>query len=98
MSILGQADVDNQIFGLFPEYKYPILKLVCKSWYHRIRHHTPSDDTEECMNGCAWNGELHLIQWMRENGAPWTKGICSEAAYGGHLDILKWLRENGCPW
>src|SRR5689334_10072092 len=96
MSIVGHKDVDNKIFDLVPKYKYSLLKLVCKSWYDRFRELDSSPF--DCISGCAENGELHLIQWLRENRCPWSKDTCDSAAKGGHLEVFKWAIGNGCEW
>jgi hypothetical protein len=46
----------------------------------------------------AKSGSLHMLQWLRENGYPWTAEVCSYAAQEGHLAVLKWARKNGCEW
>src|SRR5207302_593118 len=50
---------------------------------------------------CAWaasNGNLKMLQWLREKGCPWDASTCSYAAQGGHLEVLQWARDQGCPW
>ena len=44
------------------------------------------------------DGQLHILQWAKEKGYPWTSACCANAARRGHLDVLKWLKEQGCPW
>lgn len=46
----------------------------------------------------AWNGNLSVLKWARENGCQWNSYICASAAHNGHLEVLKWGRENGCDW
>ena len=38
-----------------------------------------------------------MVQWAREDDAPWGEETYNEAALGGHLE-LKWAREHDCPW
>ena len=50
---------------------------------------------------CIWvarGGHLETLQWLRSQGCPWDKYMCSVAAAYGHLKCLQWARENGCPW
>jgi hypothetical protein len=55
------------------------------------------------MINAADSGQLHILQWMREQQPPcpwddhWT---CTNAASSGYLHILQWLREQQppCPW
>ena len=41
---------------------------------------------------------MEILQWARDNGAPWDEDVCAYAAYHGHLEILQWARRNGAPW
>ncbi len=59
----------------------------------------------------AWaasRGHLHVIGWLRENGAGWDNLLGANAAENGHLHVIRWLasqsispggwlRENGAP-
>ena len=49
------------------------------------------------MRSAAEGGYLEVIQWAREDHAPWGEETCNKAALGGHLE-LKWAREHDCPW
>lgn len=42
-------------------------------------------------------GQLHVLVWLRANGAPWDAGVCAAAAAGGHLHVLRWLRSQSPP-
>lgn len=53
---------------------------------------------DELCGTAAWNGDLPMLKWARENDHPWTQGTCYFAAESGHLEVLKWARENSCPW
>ena len=48
--------------------------------------------------GAAFNGDLEVLKWARENGYNWDSWTCCSAAQNGHLEVLKWARENGCDW
>src|SRR6201996_5510443 len=48
--------------------------------------------------GAAFNGDLEVLKWARENGCDWNSNTCTWAAENGHLEVLKWARENGCDW
>jgi len=54
--------------------------------------------TGSLCNKAAKGGHLAVLQWLRENGAPWDERTCSCAAKCGHLATLQWLRANGAPW
>lgn len=45
----------------------------------------------------AGGGQVHVLEWLRERGAPWGE-TCTQAAENGQLDALKWARERGAPW
>ena len=52
-------------------------------------------------NACfkaALGGNLEVLEWLHDAGAPWDVHTCAIAAYGGHLEALQWLRAHGCPW
>ncbi len=34
-------------------------------------------------------GHLEVLQWVRDNGAPWNERTCANAARRGHLEILQ---------
>ena len=46
----------------------------------------------------ARGGQLHVLQWLRAQGCPWSTDTFSSAARRGHLEILQWLRAAGCDW
>jgi len=46
----------------------------------------------------AGGGHLAMLQWARENGAPWDERVCAYAARRGHLAMLQWARAIGAPW
>ncbi|CAB1118346.1 unnamed protein product [Ectocarpus sp. CCAP 1310/34] len=58
-------------------------------------------DSESC-SWAACRGDLHMLEWLRENDYPWDLagegGPCAGAARGGHLELIKWTRSKGCPW
>lgn len=40
----------------------------------------------------AAKGRLDLLQWLREEGAPWELHKCvAEAVRGAHKPLLEWL-------
>jgi hypothetical protein len=50
---------------------------------------------ESCM-WAASEGHLHVLQWLREDGATWDSCvICAEECGNNH--VVEWARENGCP-
>jgi hypothetical protein len=42
-------------------------------------------------------GQLHMLQWLREQGCPLYDDTSLYATKYGHLHVLQWLHENGCP-
>jgi len=46
----------------------------------------------------ARNGQLHVLEWLKEIGCRWDVYTSAKAAVNGHLQTLKWLREQGCTW
>ena len=50
------------------------------------------------LEDVALNGNLEVVQYLRQLGIPWNMMICSNAAKNGHLTLLKWCRANQCPW
>ena len=55
-------------------------------------------DGRNAVHWAAAAGHLHVLEWARKNGCPWSEHTCRLAAEGGHLDVLQWARANGCPW
>ena len=54
---------------------------------------------ETTMEYAARNGDLDMVQWLRNvTNCPWDASTCACAARGGHLHVLKWVRQNGCEW
>jgi hypothetical protein len=45
----------------------------------------------------AWEGHLHVLKWLREDGATWDSRVISCAEEGGYNYVVEWARENGCP-
>lgn len=46
----------------------------------------------------AATGQLALLKWLREHGAPWDERTCYEAVSEGHLDVLVWAVANKAPF
>jgi hypothetical protein len=43
----------------------------------------------------ALNGNIEMLQWLREIGFPWDKGLCyTLAKRRGHKEVLQWLLYN----
>jgi hypothetical protein len=51
---------------------------------------------ELCM-WAAFNGHLHVLQWLLEDGATWDGCVISCAEEHGYNYVVEWARENGCP-
>ena len=56
--------------------------------------------SEEAVEEAAKGGHLEVVQWLRQNGCPWSIWACTFSARGGHLEVLKWARDQDppCPW
>lgn len=64
------------------------------AWYRdRLRYPLTTDLTD----AAARDGNLTMLQWLRENQCPWDVNTCAEAARGGHLAVMQWAAANGCP-
>jgi hypothetical protein len=50
---------------------------------------------ESCMIA-AWEGCLHVLQWLQKDGATWDSHVISCAEEGGYDYVVEWARENGC--
>ena len=46
----------------------------------------------------AGAGQLHIVQWLREQNIPCDSGTCTAAADSGHLEILQWCHTHGVEW
>lgn len=62
------------------------------------KEHNAGWNKQLCMTA-AFQGDLPLLQWLRENGCPWDEGIIHSAQEGDHDEIVvhQWAIENGCP-
>jgi hypothetical protein len=40
---------------------------------------------------------LHVLQWLREDGATWDSRVITCAEEHGYDYVIEWARENGCP-
>ncbi|WZN62003.1 ANK_REP_REGION domain-containing protein [Chloropicon roscoffensis] len=56
--------------------------------------------SEHAVEEAAKGGHLGVVQWLRQNGCPWSSMTSLRAAQGGHFDVLKWVRSQDppCPW
>ena len=62
--------------------------------------HQRGDLDDDFNSLCTWaaeEGQLEILKWLRENGAPWNEYTCAWAAHDGDLEMLQWARANGCP-
>jgi hypothetical protein len=53
---------------------------------------------KEYFSECAENGELELLKWGAENGAPLESDLWWVASNHGHVEILEWLYDAGVDW
>ena len=49
--------------------------------------HTPS----QIFEGAAWEGDIEVLKWLRENGLTWNERALDYAATAGNLEALKWF-------
>lgn len=54
--------------------------------------------TAKICSDIAYEGNLALLQWVRQQGCPWDEETCYLAARMGRLNVLQWARKKGCPW
>ena len=51
------------------------------------------DDLDDIFNSlcmcAAEEGQLEILKWLRENGAPWNEYTCAWAAHDGDLEMLQ---------
>ena len=45
----------------------------------------------------ASDGNLHLLQWIKENGCSFDRFVSGYAAESGNLETLQWLKDINCP-
>ena len=76
---------------------WPVLPFVCRRWGGAMTELGGTGEVKDYADQLAQKGLLRLLQWARQNGAPWN-ATCAKAAGGGHLEVLQWARQNGCPW
>lgn len=41
----------------------------------------------------AFNGHIHMLEYLRKKNYEWGWRTCNNAAYGDQLEVLKWLRD-----
>ena len=64
-----------------------------------IHHHkTWEEYPTSALLRAALRGHLEIMQWLREQGYPWSDGICMLLAKRGHIEAIKYARAHGCPW
>jgi hypothetical protein len=44
----------------------------------------------------AAHGQLECLQYLHQNGCPWTAYTCYSAAIKDNIDCLKYAHMNGC--
>lgn len=57
----------------------------------------PGKCSQNTFTIAAYNGDMEIINWLYENGCPWSVNACKAAASAGNLELLKWLYQRGCP-
>ncbi|SPN79522.1 Ankyrin repeat-containing protein [Cedratvirus Zaza IHUMI] len=58
----------------------------------KLKVYVPHD----VVNIAAFQGNLEILQWAKENGYSLGDFCVTEAVRGGHLRVLQWLDDNGC--
>ena len=48
-------------------------------------------------SSAAMNGQLHVLQYLHENGCPWGWSTCNFAASYKQWDCLQYAVDNKCP-
>lgn len=50
-----------------------------------------------CCSAAAWEGDLPMLQWLRERGCPWNVWTIVDGSW--NMEILRWARTPPCcPW
>eukprot|EP00594_Rhizosolenia_setigera_P006674 CAMPEP_0178952780 /NCGR_PEP_ID=MMETSP0789-20121207/8043_1 /TAXON_ID=3005 /ORGANISM="Rhizosolenia setigera, Strain CCMP 1694" /LENGTH=305 /DNA_ID=CAMNT_0020633945 /DNA_START=64 /DNA_END=981 /DNA_ORIENTATION=- len=56
-------------------------------------------NNERCENVAAYEGHLHILQWLKEDiGLQLKADLYDHAIWGNQLNVLKWLREQEVSW
>jgi len=85
----------NEILSLILADIHPhIARFVCWRW-KELKPAKPKP-ISIYIHAIA-NDYLHLLQWIRDMGAPWDDVPCCEVAKAGRLDLLKKLMSYCCP-
>ncbi|MCE5318166.1 MAG: ankyrin repeat domain-containing protein [Parachlamydia sp.] len=92
---LGDLDTPKYTYGSFESAYHAALTNDLDQLKDAVRQgHHLSDDI---IPYAAQIGNIEMMKWAREKGAPWGTA-CSSAASQGQFKALKWLRDYGCPW
>jgi len=70
-------------------------ELEFLQWARRCTPPLPWDETT-CVEAIDGN-HRHVLQWLRENGCPWSKYSGDGVVKKGDLEWLQWLRKNHYP-
>src|SRR5947208_4294656 len=82
---------ESRVFNIASEKNWLDLLI----WAHNnYSHH----DDWFIYATAAYNGNLDIIKWLKQNGYIWNEETYAYAASGNQLEIIKWAKLNGCPW
>lgn len=71
--------------------------LDCAIYYLTHADDYQKDDPTYCK--CAvWNGNIHCLKYLHQNGFAWDHTIPLQASTYGQTECLRYAIENGCPF
>eukprot|EP00953_Heterococcus_sp_UTEX-ZZ885_P005770 3575-Heterococcus_DN1.PRE.1 len=57
------------------------------------------DGFNDICDAAASSGNIAMLTYLKENGAPCTRAMTAyAAAHSGHTHVLEYLHAEGCPW
>lgn len=53
---------------------------------------------EGCFASAAREGDVKILQWLRDVGCPWDCRVCQHAACHDSVSVLQWAVDHGASW
>eukprot|EP00594_Rhizosolenia_setigera_P017096 CAMPEP_0178960274 /NCGR_PEP_ID=MMETSP0789-20121207/12869_1 /TAXON_ID=3005 /ORGANISM="Rhizosolenia setigera, Strain CCMP 1694" /LENGTH=177 /DNA_ID=CAMNT_0020643597 /DNA_START=92 /DNA_END=623 /DNA_ORIENTATION=+ len=95
-NITDEEDFETYIVGDVNGYAAIHDRLEVLKWLETKGSYI---DKDWCARGAAFGGQLHIIQWLREEyGLKLFGELYDNAAIGNQLHFLRWLREQEVDW
>lgn len=60
------------------------------------KHFRWTDDNQGALRKACQNGNVEIVQFLKEHHFVWSRGSSQAAARNGFLDVLKYCVANGC--